>query len=463
VAYHTPGLIDGNSKITRKIKIRILNLIIYAMKTFKPITIITVFVLAAFTMQTANAGKNKDKKKNDQETYASIKGKVVDKETLNALVFASVTLKGSNIATVTNIDGEFIIKIPENEASKSLEISFLGYKNKVIPLSEMKNNGYKNIITMETAPIPIKEIIVKPLDPNLIMEKTVAQIDKNYPDVPNLMTSFYRETIRKNRTYVSIGEAVVEIFKAPYNNDFRSDGARIYKGRKSTDVEKIDTVLFKLEGGPVTSLELDIAKNPEEILTKDAMKYYDYSLTGVVEIDGKPHYVIDFIQKPGVEMPLFMGKFYIESTSYAITSAEFGFNLSNKEAAASLFIRKKPLGMNVTPEVATYMVKYREQGGKWYFAYSRAEVKFRVNWKRRLFHTNYTTMSEIAVTDRTDQEVIKFAGKDKIKFSDVFSDKVSAFTDPEFWGEYNVIEPDQSIESAIRRLARKLKFSDRQE
>ena len=128
-----------------------------------------------------------------------------------------------------------------------------------------------------------------------------------------------------------------------------------------------------------------------------------------------------------------------------------------------MFIRKKPLGMNVTPEVATYMVKYREQGGKWYFAYSRAEVKFRVNWKRRLFHTNYTTMSEIAVTDRTDQEVIKFAGKDKIKFSDVFSDKVSAFTDPEFWGEYNVIEPDQSIESAIRRLARKLKFSDRQE
>ena len=70
-------------------------------------------------------------------------------------------------------------------------------------------------------------------------------------------------------------------------------------------------------------------------------------------------------------------------------------------------------------------------------------------------------MSEIAVTDRTDQEVIKFAGKDKVKYNDVFSDKVSSFTDKEFWGDYNVIEPDQSIESAIRRLSRKLKFSDR--
>jgi hypothetical protein len=433
------------------------------MKTFKKIPLISVFVLAVFTVQTTNAGITREKKKNDQQTYVSIKGKVVDKETLNALVFASVTLKETNIATVSNIDGEFIIKVPENETSKSLEITFLGYKNKVIPISEMKNNGYKNIITMEPAPIPIKEIIIKPIMPDQIIEKAISSISKNYPDVPNLMTSFYRETIRKNRAYVSIGEAVVEIFKAPYSSDMRFDGARIYKGRKSTDVEKVDTVLFKLQGGPVTSLELDMVKNPEAILTKEAMKYYDYTLSGVVEIDNKPHFVIDFIQKPDVDIPLFMGKFYIETTSYAISSAEFGFNLSNKEEAASLFIRKKPLGMDVTPEIATYMVKYREQTGKWYFAYSRAEVKFRVSWKKRLFHTTYTTMSEIAITDRTDQEVIKFAGKDKIKYSDVFSDKVSAFADPEYWGEYNVIEPDQSIESAIRRLARKLKFSDREE
>ena len=433
------------------------------MKTIKRIPVIAIIILAFLTAQTASAGTIKNEKKKDQQTYLSVKGKVVDKETLNALVFASVALKESNIATITNIDGEFLIKIPESEASKSIEISFLGYKNKIIPLSEMKNNGYKNIISLEAAPIPIKEIIVKPLNPDLIMENAIASIDKNYPGIPNLMTSFYRETIRKNRTYVSIGEAVVEIFKAPYNNDIRFDGARIYKGRKSTDVVKVDTILFKLQGGPTTSLELDMVKNPEAILTRDAMKYYTYSLTGVVEINNKPHYVIDFIQRPEVEIPLFMGKIYIEINSYAISSAEFGFNLSNKDEAAALFIKKKPLGMNVTPEVATYMVRYREQEGKWYFAYSRAEVKFKVNWKRRLFHTNYTTMSEIAVTDRTDKEVIKFAGKDKIKYSDVFSDKVTDFADTEFWGEYNVIEPDQSIESAIRRIARKVKFSDRQQ
>ncbi len=102
--------------------------------------------------------------------------------------------------------------------------------------------------------------------------------------------------------------------------------------------------------------------------------------------------------------------------TYRITEAEFGFNLSDKEEAASIFIRKKPLGMEVTPEVATYRTKYREQNGKWYFAYSRAEVKFKVTGRRNFFNTYYTTMSEIAVTDRTDQEVIKFAGKDKMRY-----------------------------------------------
>jgi hypothetical protein len=431
------------------------------MKNFKHIALIATVLLLAFTAQTASAG-NLLRKKNVQQNLITIKGKVIDAESRAPLVFATVAVKESNVAIVTNIDGEFTLKIGDLSTSKTLEVSFVGYKNKSILLSELKENG-KNIIALEAAPIPIKEIVVKPLDPVSVVAKAIENIGKNYESVPNLMTAFYRETIRKNRTYVSIGEAVVEVFKAPYNNDLRFDGTRIYKGRKGADVEKMDTVLFKLQGGPVSVLDLDLAKNSETVLTKEAMKDYDYKLTGVVEINGKPHYVIDFLQKPSVENPLFMGSLYIEMDSYAISEAEFGFNLSNKEAAQSIFIRKKPLGMKITPEIATYRTKYREQNGKWHFEYSRAEVKFKVNWNKKLFNTYYTTMSEIAVTDRTDQEVIKFAGKDKVKPTDVFSDKVTSFTDKEFWGDYNVIEPDQSIESAIRRLSKKLKFNDREQ
>jgi len=433
------------------------------MKTIKNLSLVVLLILSVFASQTALAGNAPERKKNLPQDLLTFKGKVVDAETGAPLVFASVAAKETNVATVTNIDGEFTIKISDPQSVKNLEVTFLGYKSKVVPLTDLKENGYKNVISMSSAPIPIKEIIVRPIDPENIVRNAIAKIAKNYVNEPNQMTAFYRETIRKNRTYVSIGEAVVQIFKAPYSNDLRFDGARIYKGRKGEDAQRMDTVLFKLQGGPVSVLDLDIVKNTESVLTLDAMKYYDYSLKGVVEIGDKPHYSIEFKQKPSVDIPLFMGNLYVETDSYAITEAEFGFNLEDKAAATSIFIKKKPLGMEVTPEVATYRTKYREQDGKWYFAYSRAEVKFKVNWKRRLFNTYYTTMSELAITDRTNQEVVKFAGKEKVKPTDVFSDKVTSFSDKEFWGDYNVIEPDQSIEAAIRRLARRLKFSEMKE
>ena len=382
-----------------------------------------MIILAGFLSSDSYRFRTGSRKKLAEQDLITLKGKVIDSETGTPLVFASIAVSESNVGIITNIDGEFTLKISQELLNNNIEVTFLGYKNKVVPISSLRDNGYKNIISLETAPIPIKEIVVRPIDPEAIVEKAITRIGRNYESVPNLMTAFYRETIRKNRTYVSIGEAVVEIFKAPYSNDLRFDGARIYKGRKNSDVEKMDTVLFKLQGGTTSVLQLDIAKNTEAILTIDAMKYYDYSLTGVVEIDDKPHYVINFIQKPSVDQPLFMGTLFIEMESSAITEAEFGFNLSDKAAASAIFIKKKPLGMEVTPEIATYRTKYREQNGKWYFYYSRAEVKFKVDWKRKLFNTFYTTMSEIAVTDRTDQEVIKFAGKEKVRYTDIFSEK----------------------------------------
>ncbi len=426
------------------------------------ITGMTAILLFLFAAGDVFALAAPAKPKKDPQQVTTVRGKVVDIETNLPLVFAGVAVQGSNVSTVTNLDGEFILKISEGE-NAIIEFSFLGYKNKVMPVSEMKTNGQRNVIALETALIPIKEIVIKPLSAEEVLYEVIKRISVNYPEIPNEMTGFYRETIRKNRNYVSIGEAVVEIFKAPYQNDLRFDAVRIYKGRKNNDVEKMDTVLFKLQGGPSTSLYLDIVKNPETLLSKETLAQYDMQLSNIVVIDDRTNYVINFAQKSTVTTPLYLGKLYIDIETYAVAQAEFSMNLSDKELAASMFIRKKPVGMHVTPEVTSYLVRYREMKDKWYFNYSRAEVKFKVDWKKKLFNTNYTTMSELAITDRTEEDVLKFAAKERMKPTDFFTEEVAAFADPDFWGDYNVIEPDQSIEAAIKRLSRKLRFSDRTE
>jgi hypothetical protein len=426
---------------------------------FTAIAAALLFILPAGDVIASDAA---DRAKKDQQQVTIIRGRVVDAETNQPLVFAGIAVQGSNVSTVTNLDGEFTLKLPEGETGK-LEFSYIGYKNKVMAVEEMKTNGQRNLIALETAMIPIKEVIVKPLIPEEILEKVISRFNDNYPLIANDMTGFYRETIRKNRNYISIGEAVVEVFKAPYQSDLRYDAVRIYKGRKSNDVEKMDTVLFKLQGGPTTTLYLDVVKNPETFLTKESLSQYDLELSNIAMIDDRTNYVINFYQKPSISTPLYQGRLFIDIETYAVAQVEFSFNLENKELAASMFIRKKPMGMQVTPELTSYMVRYREIDGKWYFTHSRAEVKFKVDWKKKLFNTNYTTMSELAITDRTEEDVVRFSNKERMKPSDFFTEEVAAFADPDFWGDYNVIEPDQSIEAAIRKLSRKVKFSDRTE
>ncbi|MDX9772427.1 MAG: carboxypeptidase-like regulatory domain-containing protein [Bacteroidales bacterium] len=432
------------------------------MKTKVFFTLIATMLLLLLPAGDILASSSALKTKKVQQQVTTIRGRVVDAESNQPLIFASIALQGTNVSTVSNLDGEFTLKVSEGEAG-NLEFSYLGYKNRVMSIDEMKTNGQRNVIELETAMIPIKEIIVKPLVPEEIIEKVIDRFEENYPAVPNDMTGFYRETIRKNRSYVSIGEAVVEVFKAPYQNDLRYDAVRIFKGRKSSDVDKMDTVLFKLQGGPTTTLYLDVVKNPETFLTREALSQYELELSSIVVIDDRTNYVINFYQKPSITTPLFQGRLFIDIETYAVAQAEFSFNLENKDIAASMFIRKKPMGMQVTPELTSYLVRYREMDGKWYFTHSRAEVKFKIDWKRKLFNTNYTTMSELAITDRTEEDVVKFTSKEKIRPSDVFTEEVTAFADPDFWGDYNVIEPDQSIEAAIRKLSRKVKFSDRTE
>ena len=47
--------------------------------------------------------------------------------------------------------------------------------------------------------------------------------------------------------------------------------------------------------------------------------------------------------------------------------------------------------------------------------------------------------------------------KERLRPSVIINDAVSGFSDPNFWGQYNLIEPEKSIESAIRKIEKRLK------
>lgn len=390
----------------------------------------------------------------DTVNYKAYYGKVVDSNSNNSLPFATIEALGSNTATVTNIDGDFTIKIEKTANVSQLKISYIGFQNKIVNLSDFEDQK-SHTVMLEQSTIQLKQVTIRPKDAGELITKVLDNIRNNYSDQPMMMRGFYRETIQRGRNYVSISEAIIDVYKGAYINEYQVDQVKLFKGRKSADVEKMDTVLFKVQGGPNTTILMDVVKNPYILLSEEYIEIYDFRLTDVITIDDRLHYVISFNQKEYVDDPYYKGRFYIDMDKLAISEAEFELNVENQDEAARLFIQRKPMGMSILPERAAYRAKYTIEENKWYFSYARAEVKFKVNWKKKFFNTTYSTMSELAVTDRTFEGIEKFASKDRFKSNDVLNEKVYIFFDQGFWEGYNVIEPDQSIESAIRRLNRK--------
>lgn len=392
---------------------------------------------------------------NDTIGFNEYRGSVIDSKTKKPLEFATLLVNGTNISTITNTQGNFLLKVPDNYAYRRVTVSFLGYTSKVISLSDFDKNN--TVIRLETYIEELSEVKINVKDATSLVQEMLKRKGDNYYNDDLKMTSFYRETIKKRRTYVSLSEAVVEIYKQPYTSD-RNDILKIYKARKSTDYNKLDTVAFKLRGGPFNTLYIDIMKNTAMLFDEDMVDIYDFTFDNSTKIDNRLIYVVNFKQKKYINDPLFYGKLYIDAQTLALTNAKFDLNLENKQKASRFFIIKKPKDADVLPTEATYQVEYREKEGKWYYGYSRVELGFKINWAKKWFNTIYYTTIEMAVTDweKIDNTQIP-KPKDRLRPSVIMSDNTSGFKDPEFWGAYNVIEPDKPIESAIEKIQRQLK------
>lgn len=391
------------------------------------------------------------------EATIPIKGRVIADDTGKPLEYATININNTNFSTVSNQEGYFSLRVPLSARNSHLKIQYLGYVNLNVPITTLIDNE-DNILRMKTGSIQLGQIEVVSGDGTRLVKEALSLVSKNYESQPNMMVAFYRESIKKGSSYISLVEAVLDVYKESYKS-YREDQARIYIGRKATDIHPRDTIFMKFQGGISDALLLDLAKHPEFVFGEDANEYI-FNIENIATIDNRPHYIIAFAPMPGIQDILFRGIIYLDVESLAFKRVEFNMNVEDHAEAANIFIKRKPSSLRVTAESASYVVDYIENGGKWYFNYSSTEVKFKVRWKRRffgLFASNYTIFSEIAVTDRYKEPVQRFERKERVRSSDVIAEKVEYFQDPNFWGDYTVIEPDKEISNAIKRLSDKLR------
>ena len=388
------------------------------------------------------------------QELASVAGKVTDSETHEAIAYASVTAGDGHYATVSNADGEFILRLPSD--SKGFTVSHIGYATRKLKLTGDRNHI---AVRLQRTTIMLDNILAaRPEDVVRIAIKSIAD---NYVSVSVIQRCFYRETTQKGKRFIYVAESINDMYRTPYSQGITGDRVAIVKARRLVSASPKDTLGAKLIGGPTTPLTLDAVKNLDFLLNEDNLQYYDFSMLPASTSDGLGQVKVSIRPKKGASIAcpyaLLYGDIYILTNTIGITHIDMSLDLSNKTKATNAMLYHKPLGVKFKPKGMTLYLTYKPSTtGRLTLSYLRVETSFTCEWKRKLFAAPYRVTSEMVVTDEHTDGVKAIKSRDSFKERESLFDHPEYFGDPEFWKDYNIIAPTESLENGIKKLKRKI-------
>lgn len=392
------------------------------------------------------------------KTEFTVSGVVRDKESRKKLENVAVSLVGTPIGTVTNAEGVFSLKIPHMDTIPQLELSHIGYMNARFSASapEGSNNMHATILMIPIA-LQLNEVVAYGNSARRIVEEALERIPKNYPSGESMTSAFYRETVQKGHRYISISEAMLDVYKTSYRQRTSDrDKVQIDKARRLLSQKQSDTLGVKVVGGPNLPLFMDVVKNAYALFDEETLDYYSFVQEPSVFIDDRLQYVISFRPRVKLDYALYVGRVFIDREHLAFTRAEFELDLSDRERAIAAILYKKPLGLRFRPLKVSFLITYRQHDEVTCLNYICNEMCFKCDWKRRLFSSSYVARSEMVAVDREEHPERVIARRDAFKPYQVFYDIVKEYWSEDFWKDYNIIEPTESLEDAVKKLRKQM-------
>lgn len=407
------------------------------------ISLLLIMFFCAFSMNAQNAV--------DVDTLLRISGKVIDAYSGERLREAEIHVNNNNVSTMTNEDGFFMLKAPKNTSGFS--VSALGYHTHYVSVASLSSTEDMKILLKPDAKI-LEDVQVYSAEN--IVEAALLKIPSNYPSVSMIYSTFYRETVKKRNRYVSVIEAVQDVYKKSYQFDNpEEDKVYVLKGRRLLSEHRKDTIAVHVEGGPNEALFLDLVKNRDFFLNVENLEEYGFWLENSRSIGDRMHYVVGFRPLPYMQHEIeYTGLMYIDAQTLAFSRIELSLDCSDKQKASDFMLRHKPFGLRFRPESLKTVINYYYDGNISHINYIRNTFQFGCDWKKRGLYTHYVVTSENLVTKR-ETTTSKPARKPSFGRYDVLDKKVGNFEDVEFWKDYNILEPSESLENAVRKLVKR--------
>lgn len=379
----------------------------------------------------------------------SAKGVVRDAASGQVLQAVAVTLPGTSFATITNADGTFVIK--SDRPIDNVSFTLLGYKGLTMTAPESSSEVMR--VRMKRDEFTIDAATVLSGDPRELMRLAIARISDNCPAQAELFDCFYRETVQKRQRFIYVSEAVTKMYKSSFRDFLGVDRAAVVKSRLLTSPRKSDTLGVKVLGGPAMSVELDLVKTRSTPFNERELDMYSFTLLPPQVIDGRMQLVISMLPAVEADYALQYGTIYIDRETLAFTRVELSLDMSDPVKATDMMLIRRPAGLRFRPKEMSLILDYTREDGKSRLSYLKTVFRFNCDWKKRLLATEFTAVAEMVATKRyTGPDAVQIPRSEAFSHHQALADKTSYYADPDFWKDYNIIEPTVGLEHAVARL-----------
>ncbi|MCT4613455.1 MAG: carboxypeptidase-like regulatory domain-containing protein [Marinifilaceae bacterium] len=380
-----------------------------------------------------------------------VKAVVTDAQSKSSLPGANISLKNTTIGTITNSEGEFALNIDEIYKSDSLQISFLGYKNKTIAIADITKISTN--IALRPLSVSLQEILIRNNNPRSLIEICIKKLnDKIYPKAHNLDV-YYREWTKKGINYSSYFESLANIYIPKHiNNSLTEPRIRIKKARKIKNRFAKDTVQLKLRGGMHASISIDPTKNNSPFLNSNYLNFYDFRLRDLNYINDRLIYIIDFTHNKIIKDDILPnGTLYIDMEDLFLLRAEYWFDKIELKKIKDQLISKKTNRLKVNPKKAYYSIDYIKHNDYYFPKHIESELEFKIRKKRSLFSKNFISKFEMLISNIELTNIKKHKFSRSLKSKTILIDTDYNYT---FWNGNNIIYPEKQILKAIENLNR---------
>ena len=248
----------------------------------------------------------------------------------NPIPYTAVGIPSKKIGTATNDDGEFSLKINQENLTDSLEISTIGFKTYKIKIQDYLDKKIKSI-TLEEEVVQLATITLQ--KPDFYVKKALKELKNNTLSDKHQMNMLYRRSsVEDGKTRFLVEHYLNILDYGP--SDTRLDKIGIAEIRKSADYR------FTFKKQPVHAVNIMAQINPlrQRIYESD----YDWERVDDTSYDGEDILIIQGTKKDQQKhKDKNWIRFYIGLDTYAIYKIDVSKYASPFAGLEAFYIYKK--------------------------------------------------------------------------------------------------------------------------